>query len=282
MFILTRPTIPSSKASLAHTHRSSISYCAAIALAYLSLVAASPARAISADNVTGASAGSPGLTLAFSDDFSTDPNTNGLWTIHRYVDDRNTEAVWDSSRQAFDLILPATYRAVAVFANYELTATTWKAEFRYRAGKLGGVQNGGDGFIFMFYKNKAAYGTPAFGADKGFSLSNGITVKGYGLQFDNYIQGCDPPPTDYYSVIQDDVCSFLGGHEFDWVGTNNWHLVQVAFSEGTIRISIDGETTLTTHLTDPDYSFSGVGFSSGTGSAVGDYEIDSFRLWVAE
>jgi hypothetical protein len=282
MFSLTPSTIPSSKASLLRTRRSSICYCAALALAGLSLVAACPARAVNSDQDTAANHDSSALTLAFSDDFSTNPNTNGQWTIHRYVGDPNTEAVWDSSRQAFDLILPATYRSVAAFANYELTATTWKAEFRYRAGKLGGVQNGGDGFIFMFYKNKAAYGTPAFGADKGFSLSNGITVKGYGLQFDNYIEGCDPPPTDYYSLIQDDVCSFLDGHEFDWIGTNNWHLVQVAFSEGTLRISIDGETTLTTHLTDPDYSFSGVGFSSGSGSAVGDYEIDSFRLWVLE
>ena len=247
------------KCSLVPSNLSYFDYCAALSLAYLLLVGAPAIRAANSDQDTGGNPNSSPLTLVFSDDFSTNPNTNGQWTIHRYVGDPNTEAVWDSSRQAFDLLLPATYRAVAAFANYELTATTWKAEFRYRAGKLGGVQNGGDGFIFMFYKNKGAYGTPAFGAEKGFSLSNGITVKGYGLQFDNYIQGCDPSPTDYYSLIQDDVCSFLGGHEFDWIGTNNWHLVQIAFFEGTIRISIDGETTLDTTLSDPDYAFSGVG-----------------------
>lgn len=248
----------------------------------MSTFGASPARAINSVEDTGASPDSPALTLVFSDDFSTDPNTNGQWTIHRHAGDPSTEAVWDSAKQAFDLVRPAGSRGAAVFANYELTATTWNAEFRYRAGKLGGLLYGGDGFVFMFYKNKAAYGIPAAGAYKGFELSSGPTVKGYGLQFDNYIQGCDPSPTDYYALIQDDVCTFLGGHEFDWIGDNTWHLVQFAFAEGGIRITIDGESTLDTQLANPDYSFNGIGFGAGTGSAYGNYEIDNFRLWVAE
>lgn len=224
------------------------------------------------------------LTLVFSDDFSTDPNTNGQWTIHRNGSNPNTEAVWDSKRQVWGLTRAhdAGGAGVAVFANYDLTATSWTAEFRYRADKLGGLQGGGDGFVFIFYKNKAAYGTPALGAQKGFELSDGTDVKGYGLQFDNYIEGCDPSRTDYFAVIQDNVCSFLGGREFDWIGNSTWHFVQIAFTDGAIRVSIDRKTVFDTQLTNPDYSYSGVGFSAGTGAAYGDYQVDDFRLWVAE
>ena len=282
MFRFTYPTIQPTKTLLIPADRSYVGYCAGFILACLSLVGAPGVRATNSAEDTGANPNSSPLTLVFSDDFSTNPNTNGQWTIHRSFGDPKTEASWDAAGQGWDLVRPATSRGVAVFANYELTATTWRAEFRYRVGNLGGLQNGGDGFVFMFYKNKAAYGTPASGYQKGFELSNGTDVKGYGLQFDNYIQGCDPSPTDYYALIRDNVCSFLGGHEFDWIGDNNWHLVEFAFAEGGIRITIDGETTLETQLADPDYSFSGIGFSAGTGSAYGTYEIDNFRLWVAE
>jgi hypothetical protein len=134
----------------------------------------------------------------------------------------------------------------------------------------------------MFYKDKAAYGVPAYGAQMGFQLSSGSPVSGYGLEFDDYIQGCDADSSDYFALIQDDVCSFLAGHEFDWIGGNTWHTVQFNFAEGRVRVAIDGATTLNYQVADPDYTFSGIGFGAGTGSAVGDYEIDNFRLWAAD
>jgi len=270
------------KCLLVPSNRRCFDYCAVLSLAYLLIGGAPTVGAANSGGDTGADPNASPLTLVFSDDFSTNPNTNGLWTIHRYANDPNTEASWDGAKQAWDLVRPATSRGVAVFANYDLTATTWRAEFRYRVGNLGGLKQGGDGFVFMFYKNKAAYGIPASGYQKGFELSNGTDVRGYGLQFDNYLQTCDPSSTDYYAIIKDNVCTILGGLEFDWIGDNNWHLVQVAFAEGGIRITIDGETTTDSQIEDPDYSFSGIGFSAGTGSAYGTYEIDNFRLWVAE
>lgn len=252
-------------------------------LPWASFVSAPAARAAASGADMAESADAPPLAVVFADDFSTDPNTNGQWTIHRHVGDPRTEAVWDSAARAWDLVLPtANDRGVAVFANYELTATTWRAEFRYRVGKLGGLLDGGDGFVFMFYKDKAAYGVPASGAQMGFQLYNLAPVAGYGLEFDNYIQGCDAGSSDYFALIQDDVCHALTGRQDDWIGDNTWHTVQFNFAEGRIRISIDGETTLNYQLADPDYSFSGIGFGAGTGSAVGDYEIDNFRLWVPD
>jgi hypothetical protein len=280
MFRFTPSRIPTSKPLF--VGRSSAGFAIGLLLTCVSLAGAPIVRAVTPSVDTAGNPAAPELTLVFSDDFSTDPNTNGQWTIHRYEGDPKTEAVWDSKRQAWGLTRARNDLGVAVFANYELTATTWIAEFSYRADKLGGLQNGGDGFVFMFYKNKSAYGTPALGAAKGFDLSNGTVVKGYGLEFDNYIEGCDPVPTDFFALIQDDVCSFLGGREFDWIGDGNWHLVSISFTEGAIRLSIDRKTIFDTQLTDPDYSFSGVGFGAGTGSAYGDYKIDDFRLWVAE
>jgi len=284
MFKATAPRMQSTNLLLIQANRNRFCYCATLILAYVSPLAALPSRANVSNDYTQASPDASPLTLVFSDDFSTDPNTSGQWTIHRTNGDPNNEAAWDSAKQSWDLTRSATGRGAAVFANYELTATTWRAEFRYRVTGLGGLQNGGDGFVFMFYKNEAAYGIPSPGAAKGFEV-NYLGVKGYGLQFDNYIQEfdpCDPPRTDYYCLIQDDVCTFLGGRASDWTGQSDWHLVQLAFAEGRVKISIDGVVTFTTQIADPDYSFSGVGFGAGTGDAYGTYEIDNFRLWVAE
>jgi len=222
------------------------------------------------------------LSLAFADDFSTDPNTNGQWTVHRYAGDPNTEAKWDASSHLWDLTLPtATYRATAVFANYDLTATDWKAEFQYRVGRLGGVNGGGDGFVFMFYKD--AYGRPAFGTAMGFSLADYFSVAGYGLEFDNYDSGpeCDPTPNDYIALIKDNTCNTaFAFREDDRTDDGLWHLLQFRFRNGKISLSIDGETTWDYKLADPDCTFSGIGFSAGTGAAVSQQEITNFRLWV--
>jgi len=223
------------------------------------------------------------LSLVFADDFSTDPNTNGQWTIHRYADDPASEAKWSPSHHSWHLTRPATDRGVAVFANYDLTATVWKAEFRYRVSKLGGVNGGGDGFVFMFYKNKNAYGTPAFGTPMGFQLSNGSAVPGYGLEFDNYFSaGCDPTSNRYIGLVQDDICNSLIFREDDRTDDDTWHDVEFHFRDGTIRVAIDGEVLFGFRLTNPDYGFSGIGFGAGTGSAVADHEIDNFRLWVPD
>ena len=254
----------------------------ALLLTFFLLASTSAASATGAGEEAELNSNELPLALVFSDDFSTDPNTNGQWTINRYAGDPTTEAAWDSTARAWDLTRASSVKGVAVFANYELTATNWKAEFRYRVSELGGLQGGGDGFVFMFYKDKGAYGRPGFGAKKGFELSDDTDVAGYGLQFDLYIEGCDPAATDYLALIRDNVCTFIASQEMDWAGDSTWHHVQVDFVEGQIKVRIDGVTVRTAKVPYPDYSFSGIGFGAGTGFAVGDFAIDSFRLWVSE
>jgi Bacterial lectin len=230
--------------------------------------------------------GSP-MTLVFSDDFSTDPNSNGLWTIHRYDDDPENEAYWNAAGEIWHLTrVNDTYKAVAVFANYDLTATEWKAEFDYRVGRLGGIADGGDGFVFMFYKDKAAYahGKPGFGEFMGFELSTPgiVPVKGYGLRFDNYYNPgeCDPTRNTFIALVQDTVCSPKIWGEDDRTNDGLWHTVEFTYSNGQFKIKIDNTPAWNAKLQDPDYRFSGVGFGAGTGAAVADHEIDNFRLWV--
>src|SRR5262249_20569738 len=134
--------------------RTPAGYYLPLLLACVSLVTATASRAVASAEDTGMSSEAPSFVLAFSDDFSTDPNTNGQWMIHHYDGRRNSQSVWDSAARAWHLTRPVGGIGLAVFANYELTATTWKAQFDYRAARLGGLQNGGDGFVFMFYKNK--------------------------------------------------------------------------------------------------------------------------------
>ena len=41
----------------------------------------------------------PSYQLVFSDDFSTDPNSNGNWTVFRAQNDPTREGYWDPTQQ---------------------------------------------------------------------------------------------------------------------------------------------------------------------------------------
>src|SRR5215813_9256946 len=112
MLRFTQSTTPSKKPLLVLADRCSVGYCITLILTYMSLLCALPVHATSSDENAGASSDSPALTLVFSDDFSTDPNTNGQWTIHRSFGDPNSEAVWDSTRQAWALTRAEISRGV--------------------------------------------------------------------------------------------------------------------------------------------------------------------------
>src|SRR5436309_2068652 len=79
------------------------------------------------------------------------------------------EGSWDSVNGQFYLVRAVNNRGIAAFSSYQLTSTTWDAQFRYRIG--GG--SGADGLVFLFYKNEAPYGQPAAGGALGFTASGG-------------------------------------------------------------------------------------------------------------
>ena len=228
----------------------------------------------------------PNYTLVFSDDFSTDPNTNGKWTVFRRQGDLSKEGFWSSSAQAWFLTRQSLNLATAAFANYELTATTWKVDFRY---KVNNGPGGADGFIFMFYKDKGAYGTPDSGSYMAFQTRNPDNSKnpvaGYGLQFDTFqYTGCDPlTRQNYVALVKDVICDSARVYApFDEIDDNVWHSVEFRFTEGRMACVIDGTTLQGLTLSDPDYTHTGIGFGAGTGAQVSDQVIDDFQVWVAE
>ncbi len=227
------------------------------------------------------------MTLVFSDDFSANPNSSGKWTCFRRQNDLNNEGAYNSTEQCWDLTHNKVNLALAAFANYELKSHVWKAQFRYRQ-----VGNKGDGFVFMFYKDKSAYGVPDSGTYMGFETrdiaGHTFPVSGYGLKFDLYeYSGCDELNVDYIALIHDAVCNTAFGYRPDSrVGDGQWHTVVLSFTDGRIQLQIDNETLWYAGLSDScngGYdAFSGVGFGAGTGSYWSTQSIDDFQLWVGD
>ena len=250
-----------------------------------------PLESLSALNGTEATErGAPVLleqsTAVFYDDFSTDPNTSGRWSIHRlHTGDTNNEASWDSTNQVLYLTRETTWRAVAMFANYQLTTTCWEAQFRYKVG--GG--SGADGFVFMFYKDEVSYGEPGCGGSLGFQISNEIGVPksdipGYGVEFDSWLNPpsdqIGDPSSNHIALIKDSVSNHLAYTNDPRTEDNIWHDALIQFDHGHVVISIDGESVLDNILADPDYTYSGIGFSATTGAATNNHIIDNFILRV--
>lgn len=211
--------------------------------------------------------------LLFSDDFSTDPNFNGLWNIIRYAFDFENEAGWDSQEHVLFLTRAVSDKAVAMFANHALTERFWEATFRYKAG--GGT--GADGFTFMFYKNQAAYGRPGAGGGLGFILHDNIPVAGYGIEFDNYHNNFESSDR-HIALIKDNVDNHLTSRNDPRTEDNQWHDARIAFNSGRISVYVDNDRVLEYTIPNVDYTYSGVGFSSATGGEHNNHIIDNFEL----
>jgi hypothetical protein len=226
----------------------------------------------------------PNYQLVFNDNFLTDPNSNGKWTIFRRQHDLNNEGYWDATNHVWYLTRPENNLAIAAFANYELTARNWKVDFKYR---IDNGPAGADGIVFMFYKDKSAYGVPDSGTYMGFQTRNrdgsDNPVTGYGLTFDTYqYSGCDPiQRQNYVAVVEDTICNADIYQPCTKIDDNQWHLVELTFDDGHLALTIDRQTVSGFSLCKPNSSFTGIGFGAGTGSNVSNQIIDDFEIWVA-
>ena len=206
----------------------------------------------------------------FTDTFSENPNTSGRWSIHRRNSDPFNEANWNQSLGIWYLTRAVDGRAVAVFANYELSATKWIAQFDMKIG--GG--DGADGLAFMFYKDESRYGTPNGGGALGFIADN-KAVPGYGVAFATF-------GTDRVSLIQDKATNVLTSTSSVSFRDNTFHFVEVSFDNGVVVVKFDGAQILQHSIVNPDYSFSGIGFSAATGAFNDNHIIDNFRLFISD
>ena len=224
-------------------------------------------------------------SLVFSDDFSTNPNSNGQWTVFRRQGDLNEEGYWDAATHVWYLTRPKKDLAIAAFANYELTARVWKVDFKYRIDNTG---KGADGFVFMFYKDKGAYGTPDSGTYMGFQTRNpngsDNPVAGYGLQFDTYqYGGCDPVQENYVAIVEDVICNSAKVYRpFAIIDDNIWHSIEFTYTNRHLSCTIDGTIVHGFVFDQVDYTYTGVGFGAGTGSQISNQIIDDFQIWVSD
>ncbi|MBN1656949.1 MAG: right-handed parallel beta-helix repeat-containing protein [Anaerolineae bacterium] len=222
------------------------------------------------------------LPAILRDDFATDPNTNGQWTIHRAAGDPASEAYWHPTQQVLYLTTATNGRASAVFADVDLLAHRWEAQFRFRAG--GG--SGADGFTFMFYKDKSAYGSPGGGGTLGFKVyhdGQSWPVSGYGIEFDNYYGTTENDPSArHIGLIKDTTANHLAAVNDNRVEDNVWHDARVTFDEGQIEVWIDGGRVINYTIPNPDYTYTGIGFSAATGGLNNNHVIDDFVLYAPQ
>lgn len=220
-------------------------------------------------------------TVVFAEDFSTDPNINGRWTIYRSANnDTANEVSWDATQGVVHVVRPVVGRAAALFARYDLTSPRWEAEFRYR---IGGGASPGDGLVFMFFKDRSPFGPVAGGGALGFRPNDGSLRAGYGIEFDAHQnpEFGGEPATPHIALIQDYADrpgSHLATKQDNRAADGLWHTALIGFDQGRVSISIDQTPVLSHTLTAPSYAFTGVGFSAGTGADVNDHVIDSVIL----
>lgn len=221
------------------------------------------------------------MRIVFTEDFSKNPDSNEKWRV--YLKGSNASTRWDSETKVMYLTHDKTGSSIAIFANYKLLSHSWKASFRY---KVGGQSNcicgncGADGFVFMFYKEENDY-SPSGGGSEGF---NG---QGYGIEFDNYPNNnpCDPgtdPSGRHVALITAAPRSHhhLAYANDERVEDDKWHKVIIGFKNGQVSVQVDKEVLIDYQLSNPDYTYSGIGFSASTGAASNYHIIDDFMLRV--
>ena len=223
----------------------------------------------------------PGDATAFRDAFSANPSTSGLWTVHRATPDAANEASWDANAGTLYLTRATHSRAAAIFAQYSLRALKWEAEFDYRVG--GGT--GADGFIFLFYKDRAPYASspPEAGRAMGFSTLASPAVGGYGIEFDSYYDtdsNVFDPQTNHVALIEEAVQNHYAIAASNVIEDNAWHHAKVAYDNADLKVWLDGSLVLTDTLRPARTTYDGIGFSAATGADTNNHEIDNFVLRV--
>lgn len=167
------------------------------------------------------------------DDFSSDPRTSGYWDIY----DRNqptSACVWNPTNRNFSLTKNVGGTAGAIFVkNYSLpTSDSWQAKFKYCVTNYNNQPDGGEGFTFMFYKQKFPSGSyPDTGSSLGFT--SGGTGPGYGVEFDAVWTGeTDVNNAAHFALIKDVTYPHIAGTPYssDAVRDERWYNVEVTFT----------------------------------------------------
>jgi hypothetical protein len=177
--------------------------------------------------------GSPLLTV---NDFSQDPSAQ--WMLLK-------DAHWDSQNHTLILAYPR-FNTTGVAWLRQNTTQPFTAEFSYYVG--GG--NGGNGFVFMFYK-EGNY-DPGAGRYLGFTCRPDerpcpvLDAPGYGLEWKTlYNVGGDwvnDPSPSYIGLIKDNVSNHLT--YVNITIREQWHRTKIIVKENGLQIYVDQKPVL--------------------------------------
>lgn len=177
----------------------------------------------------------------------------------------------------------AASQAGRAYYNLGMNAARFSAEFSFYAGPNAG---GADGLTFMFYKNMAY--TPANGGRLGFSDTNAGTSghEGYGIEVDTWQNTeFNDIADDYLGLIRDDVDQHVTLSPTSMkpvtVTDGQYHTVNVEVWDSKIYIYYDNILTHFSTALSFSRTFSGIGFSAGTGGYTNYHRIDYVRVSTA-
>lgn len=134
--------------------------------------------------------------------------------------------------------------------------------------RIGGG-SGGDGLVFMFYKDKGY--KPLTGGTLGFG-----NAKGYGIEFDTWENDAqDDPSGSHIALIEGSAGNHraYSNYSFD----DRWHRAEVEVRQDSVAVSIDNKSVLEW---DGKLSreYSGMGFSASTGGSTDWHMVRDIAL----
>lgn len=194
--------------------------------------------------------------ISVSDTFQTD---SGLWEYYgsAYRDNGSVVLTKNISSQLGQLWLK------------QPLTIPMHVSFEYKIGGGKGPLGQGDGFVFMFNKEKVS--KPKGGGYLGFEPG-----KGYGVELDSFDNYWDQSAS-HMALIKDSVGNHLISINDTRAKDNVWHLLEIDIQSNSVTAKIDGQQVLNWSGS-IDTKFSRVGFSAATANAYNWHIIKNVRI----
>ncbi|MEW5760403.1 MAG: DUF2341 domain-containing protein [Candidatus Thermoplasmatota archaeon] len=223
----------------------------------------------------------------FSDDFSSDPNTNNKWEIYRNKGDTANEFVWDNTNEFVYLAKAVNSRGIMAFAKVQ--GYPIFVNFNFLAG--GG--SGADGIGFGFDKNITPYRTNNRAEGGGYlGLRSGYSVDsdGFALELDNFDNGPNDPSENYIAIARTNADYGIyprpANNYYKTRATedNSWHTINLKISgdySSVDYVKLD-ETTILSGIEISKLGFGYFGFGGSTGDLNNNHILDNVVIYYSK